>query len=168
MAGYNHYFGMSNNAVTAYSQGVKPLSKFKAKDLQKAGLSISLAFAKWLALVDEWRSCEWHHSGGTWYNEVEFYSLEDLAHDIEHGYIDIQALEEKYKAELKAKKVVEEHRVSGSFPVWGGTRNHRKVVDTKHFTGTLRNGWIHLDGGGKKAALGNHIKWDFIDQPKED
>ena len=41
MAGYNTLAGMSNNAVNAYHQGIKPLSKITVQDLKNAGVTIT-------------------------------------------------------------------------------------------------------------------------------
>ena len=78
MAGYNYYEGMSNNALDAYQDGKKPLSRITALDLKLAGWRGTKADAMRLAKSDFWKPCEWHHSGGTWYNEVYFYDPADL------------------------------------------------------------------------------------------
>ena len=58
MSGYNYEAGMSNNAVSAYNNGLVPASKIK-------GISA--------ALVQKFcRYEEWHHSSG-FYNRVKFY-----------------------------------------------------------------------------------------------
>ena len=78
MAGYNYYEGMSNNALDAYENGIKPLSKITALDLKLAGWTGTKADAMRLAKSEFWKSCEWHHSGGSWYNSVDFYNPADL------------------------------------------------------------------------------------------
>ena len=40
MAGYDYYAGMSNNAVYAYEDGRKPLSKFTKSDLISQNIHI--------------------------------------------------------------------------------------------------------------------------------
>ena len=75
MAGYNYYEGMSNNALDAYEDGKKPLSRITALDLKLAGWQGTKADAMRLAKSKFWKPCEWHHSGGTWYNEVYFYAM---------------------------------------------------------------------------------------------
>ena len=54
MAGYNHRRGMSNNAVDAYRNNQKPISRSTAKDLRDADINISLGFARWLARKEYW------------------------------------------------------------------------------------------------------------------
>ncbi len=157
MAGYNHFAGMSNNAVAAYDAGLKPLSKITKADLVEVGLHIPLAFARWLAKQGEWRPDEWHHSGGTWYNRVDFYDPAELARDIEGGFLDLDALRKQYESDKKKKKKDDDGvRVEGTYTVWGGTRRRPRKVG---FTGVKLGNWIYLDGGGKKKADGNHIQW---------
>ena len=78
MAGYDFENGMSHNAVDAYRRGVKPLTKITADDLRAAGWTEPKALAIRLAKSEFWAPCEWHHSGGTWFNQVDFFSPDDL------------------------------------------------------------------------------------------
>jgi len=78
MTGYNYASGMSNAALDAYENGNKPLSKITALDLKLAGWHGTKAEAVRLAKSGFWRPSEWHHSGGTWYNRVDFYDPADL------------------------------------------------------------------------------------------
>ena len=102
MAGYNIDLGMSNAAISAYEEGQKPLSKFHKEDFEKAGIPIPAVFARWLAEKGHWPSFEWHHSGGTWFNEVNFYDIEILSERIESGELDIAKLKKDYEEEKKA------------------------------------------------------------------
>lgn len=156
MAGYDFESGMSNNAVTAYDRGLLPLSKIKASDLKEAGVKMTKAFATWLAQNYHWDAAEWHHSSSH-FNKVNFYDVEELARLINDQEINIQELSEKFKAEVALKS--KGQRVKGQFKVWGGTRNRPVLRGEQKFTGTLIGNWIHLDGGGKKKANGNHIVW---------
>ncbi len=161
MAGYNIDLGMSNAAISAYEEGQKPLSKFHKEDFEKAGIPIPAVFARWLAEKGHWPSFEWHHSGGTWFNEVNFYDIEILSERIESGELDIAKLKKDYEEEKKA--VVPEIEVSGSYAVWGGSRRAPKKIGTKDFTGKKIGNWIHLSTGGKKKASGNHITWRVVE-----
>ena len=80
MAGYSFQHGMSNNAVDAYRNGVKPLTQITLADLRNAGWTETRALAVRMAKLDIWKPAEWHHSGGTWNNEVDFY---DPRHAVE-------------------------------------------------------------------------------------
>ena len=160
MAGYDYLNGMSNNAVSAYEAGRKPLSKFTAQDLKSAGIACTLSFAKWLAKNNKWTTSEWHHSGGTWYNTVEFYDLEDLRCLLNEATDEeLQDWKTSFQNKPQAVEVVAEVRVSGNFLVWGGTRRHPRVIEKKQFTGTLKDDWIYLDDGGRKKASGNSISY---------
>lgn len=77
MAGYDWFNGMSNNAVQAYDNGLKPLSKFTKQDLIDAGYKGTLKKAKQLAKDEKWLPSEWHHSS-KYFNRVYFYDLHDL------------------------------------------------------------------------------------------
>lgn len=163
MSGYSWIDGMSNNAVDAYYRGIKPLSKITAADLKRAGWTWGKRFAIDLARVGVWDSSEWHHSGGTWYNEVKFYDPEILVEMWrgmdEEARIDAERKIYEYRERENAKC---EERVMGSYKIWGGTRRYPKIVGEEEFTGTLVGDWIYLDSGGRKKASGNHIKWSRI------
>ena len=156
MAGYDHQAGMSNNAVAAYAAGVKPITQIGRADLDDAGLDIPVAFAHWLAREGHWSAAEWHHSGGTWYNRVDFYDPEILAADVRDGALDLGALRALWKA---PKSEAGAARVRGSYSEFGGSRRRPRYMGEVEFTGRLVGDWIHIDGGGKKRASGNHITW---------
>ena len=154
MSGYNYRKGMSNRAVSAYSRGVKPLSKITKSDLVDAGFEGTLKAARALAKCGMWTPCEWHHCSG-YYNEVDFYDPEDL-NDFDEEQIK-RALE-LAQPKIEKKKI----RVTGHYLVWGGSRDRPKVVGKQKFKGDLIGGWIHIDGGGKKKADGNHIYYQKV------
>ena len=153
MTGYNYAAGMSNAALDAYENGNKPLSKITALDLKLAGWHGTKAEARRLAKSGFWHPSEWHHSGGTWYNRVDFYDPADLVKTWEKAGPDSRSIA------LAQDEPGEEKRVTGEYTIWGGSRKHPTIVGYEPFTGTLRGNWIHLDVGGKKKANGNHIKW---------
>lgn len=155
MAGYSYEYGMSNAALDAYENGNKPLSKITAQDLKLAGWRGTKAEAIRLAKSGFWRPSEWHHSGGTWYNRVDFYDPAELVEAWEEASADSRSVA------LAQDAPTEEKRVAGEYKLWGGSRKHPTVVGHESFTGTLRGNWIHLDGGGRKKATGNHIKWQI-------
>ena len=157
MTGYNYEHGMSNNAVAAYNRGSYPMSQITAADLKAAGWTGTMKLAKHLAKADIWRASEWHHSGGTWFNKVDFYDPADLVEawaDMDEGDRDAA------KADASAKaQPVEGQRVAGTYTIWGGSRRHPRRVGEQTFTGLLVGKWITLDGGGRKKADGNSINW---------
>ena len=153
--GYDHDAGMSVNALRAYDDGRKPLSKITADDLKFAGWTETKKLAIALAKDGFWRTSEWHHSGGTWYNKVDFYDPAELVQAWEAAD---DTKREKLRNLVKVQKSDDDAvRVKGSFPVWGGSRRRPRIVDYRSFEGTKRGNWIFLDTGGKKKANGNHI-----------
>ncbi len=158
MTGYNYHLGMSNNAVAAYDSGMAPLSKITLADLREAGWTGTKSDALRLAKSGKWLPAEWHHSGGTWYNKVDFYCPATLVEKWDE-------MDENERAAALANPVsgaVVEQRVKGSFALWGGSRRRPRLIGRQEFTGVLRDGWIHLDGGGRKKATGNHIEYEVI------
>ena len=157
MTGYSYEHGMSNNAVVAYIHGRFPISQITSGDLKAAGWAGTVKLARYLAKAGVWSASEWHHSGGNWYNEVDFYNPADLV----DAWDDMDAADQDAaKAAASAKSVPEKgQRVSGSYTVWGGSRRHPRRVGERDFTGVLVGNWIALDGGGRKKASGNSITW---------
>ena len=155
--GYDWDAGMSNNALDAYDRGIKPLSKITLEDLKTAGWKRTKIFALFLAKQHFWISSEWHHSGGEWFNAVNFYSpvlLADkwyaLAPDKQADWV------ARFENERKATKPTGK-RVEGYFTIWGGSRRRPRRIGDQPFVGTLSGDWIHLDGGGRKKAASRHI-----------
>ena len=162
MAGYSLDFSMSNNAIDAYDDGVRPLSKWDLEYLREAGWQETRKLALHLAAAGFWESHEWHHSGGTWFNEVKFYDakiLVDLWEDLTE-----EERQQHRDASKRGQDAPQEKRVRGHYTLWGGTRRHPTKVGQQEFTGALKGNWIHVDGGGRKKASGNHIFWTAIEE----
>jgi len=154
--GYDYEAGMSVNAVYAYDRGVKPLSKITADDLKEAGWTETKALAMRLAKDHNiWESYEWHHSGGDWFNRIDFYNPADLV----EAWKELPKESREHLKKPPPKEALEEVRVSGSFALWGWDGRRRSHLGDKKFTGMLKGSWIHLDSGGRKKASGKHISW---------
>ena len=152
MTGYSFENNMSNNAVLAYQNNIKPLSKFTISDLRQAGWLGTVILAKRLAAGGVWKSYEYHHSS-SWYNKVRFFDPTDLI--TAWAELPEDTKRDYQEPKSQAKPGV---RVTGSYTLWGGNRRHPRNLGQENFSGLLENGWIHLDGGGgKKKADGNHI-----------
>tara|TARA_R110001632_G_scaffold85209_2_gene187188 strand:- start:79 stop:561 length:483 start_codon:yes stop_codon:yes gene_type:complete len=158
MTGYNYHAGMSNRAVAAYNSGIKPLSKITAEDLRRAGWTETKTKAVALAKSGFWRPCEWHHSGGTWYNRVDFYDAADLVNDWE-CLTTTARVDEIAKCQTAPPKTGE--RVRGEYVIWGVYRRRPCIISVEKFTGIKIGDWITLDSGGRKKATGNHIEWEL-------
>ena len=163
--GYDYELGMSNNALGAYDRGVKPLSKVTLDDLKKAGWGQTKSLALFLAGSGFWCSTEWHHSGGEWFNRVNFYSPAELV----SKWLELDDDgKENWKirhAESRATPSENEgRRVEGSYTLWGGSRRRPRRIGKEAFVGTLKGNWIHVSGGGRKKASGAHISWHFVEE----
>ena len=161
MTGYNYQYGMSNRALDAYENGIKPLSRITCQDLKFAGWKGTKKEALAIAKAGRWLPAEWHHSGGTWYNKVDFYDPHDLV-EYWQSLSPSEQIEVRLNALRESQRGKEEKKVRGSYTVWGGTHRRPRRLYDEVFTGTLIGEWIHLDGGGRKKATGNHITWEII------
>ena len=160
MAGYNYAEGMSNNAVAAYQNGASPLSVITITNLRDVGWKHTKAFAIWLAKNETWAASEWHHSGGTWYNRVDFYDPDALVEMWSDMTPDEQVeLIRLYKSQPVKQDDVQ--RVKGSYTIWGGSRKRPQKVGEEEFTGEIRGNWIFTSAGERKKASGNHIRWEY-------
>lgn len=110
MAGYNG-FSMSNNAVTAYEDGEKPLSKWTKADIlsaieeQEIELKCSIEKLEKLPVKVLKRVglsySSWHHTSNH-YNRTDFYSLDvDRIQDLTDEKIDKLIL--NYKENKKGR-----------------------------------------------------------------
>ena len=162
MVGYNYEAGMSNNALDAYDCGIKPLSQISAHDLKLAGWTRTKKLAIFLAKNKFWSPCEWHHSGGTWYNEVDFYNPKNLVNNWQR----LNTAEKQQHIKNCSKKEPTEKpvRVEGYYTIWGGSRRRPRRIGEQNFTGEMVGNWIFLDDGGKKKATGNHITWHVVQE----
>ena len=158
--GYDYDAGMSVNALDAYARGIKPLSKISKDDLKRAGWPATKTLAMALANAGFWSSHEWHHSGGEWYNKVDFYDPAELVEKWS-GISTIEQTEWRDKVTVK-QKPEQKRLVRGSFTIWGGSRRRPRRIGEQKFTGVLRGDWIMIDGGGRKKASGRCITWRDI------
>lgn len=165
MAGYDYHNGMSNNAVAAYEDGLFPLSRLTKAYLIANDIKVSKNFAVWLAKENYWRSAEWHHTGGSWYNAVDFYNLDDLIIIIKGDQYSLYLNE--YKESLDSARLnnlIEETEVmvTGSYVIWGGSRRHPRRVGNEPFTGILRGDWIQLASGARKKASSQYVNYTIV------
>lgn len=164
MSGYKGY-SMSNNAVQAYNNGERPLSKwtksdiisavktavsdgtititYKADDLKQLRVSV-------LRNVSLKRS-SWHHTSSH-YNRTDFYALDYSA--LERLTLD----DIKDIADVKEEKpTVKEETAFCEFLVWGGTRKHPKATKCQA-EGTIKGNWFYLPDGSKKSITANGFR----------
>ena len=128
MAGY-HNFSMSNNAVAAYDNGERPISKWgKADILDLCGEKADMLS---VLTLNELRkhllyNSSWHHTSKH-YNKTEFYSFDDDALDnmTASAVSEIVALR-KRKNDTSLKRI----KAEITYTEWvGNYRNYRRPVD---------------------------------------
>lgn len=170
MAGYNG-FSMSNNAVAAYENGEKPLSKWTKKEILnqisnqieqgELELHCSLALLKKLSLKALKENClwysSWHHTSN-YFNETKFYDLDvDRIEELTDEKINAILSEEKAAKKAGKKTEEQEERWLCSFLEWSGTKKYPKA---KEFTeeGTIKGNWFIRKNGTKKKTTANGFK----------
>ena len=127
MAGYSG-FSMSNNAVIAYRNGEKPLSKWTKQEIldncgDKAILLNKLTLMELRDLLLYW--CSWHHTSKK-YNKTNFYAFDfDKLEDINEEYIN-NLIKLRVKRKRKLKKVDKFITAEIKYTIWvGNFRNYK-------------------------------------------
>ena len=169
MAGYNGY-SMSNNAVEAYENGEKPLSRWtKAEILEAIEDAISEGELTLNCTMDKLKKTplkvlkklclcysSWHHTSNH-YNITDFYSLnidrieELIDEELEEAIADS-------KAEKEVKQEPAEERWMCAFLEWSGTRKHPKAKEIIE-EGTVRGDWFIRSNGRKKKTSANGFRY---------
>ena len=165
MAGYNGW-SMSNNAVAAYEDGEKPLSKWTKADIfeaineQEVELKCSIEKLKKLPVKVLKEVCltysSWHHTSNH-YNKTDFYSLD--VEEIENLTDDkIEGLLSDYKADKKAKSKPLEEKWECAFLEWSGSRKHPVATEVIE-EGTIKGNWFYRKDGSKKKTTANGFRF---------
>ena len=165
MAGYSGW-SMSNNAVAAYSDGEKPLSKWTKADIfeaineQEVELKCSIEKLKKLPVKVLKKICltysSWHHTSNH-YNKTDFYSLDiDRIESLTDNAIDELLL--SYKVDKKTQTKPSEEKWRCSFLEWSGSRNHPKATEIIE-EGIVKGNWFYRKDGSKKKTTANGFKF---------
>ncbi len=165
MAGYNGW-SMSNNAVAAYEDGEKPLSKWTKANIfdtikdTEIELKCSIEKLRRLPIKVLKEVClrysSWHHTSNH-YNKTEFYSLdinriENLTDDkIEELLLD-------YKKEKRMESKPLEERWECAFLEWSGTRKHPVATEVIE-EGIIKGNWFYRKDGSKKKTTANGFRF---------
>lgn len=165
MAGYNG-FSMSNNAVAAYEDGEKPLSKWTKADIfdtiKDTGIELKCSIEKLRRLPIKvlkevcLKYSSWHHTSNH-YNKTEFYSLdinrmENLTNDkIEELLLD-------YKKEKRMESKPSEERWKCAFLEWSGSRKHPVAIEVIE-EGIIKGNWFYRKDGSKKKTTANGFRF---------
>jgi len=162
MAGYKGH-SMSNNAVDAYTSGEKPYSKWnKANILEwlnedfteeqvKKLEAMPLDILKGLLVQSSW-----HHTSKH-YNETDFYSVSiGLAEDLLNMSNEELAMkiESNKQHKIKQKEKLEQGRVARVVVnIWGGTRNHPKIIGKETYFGIAKGDWLYYREYPKSSTV---------------
>lgn len=167
MAGYNGY-SMSNNAVAAYADGEKPLSKWTKADVLSAikkaveegevEIDFSLENLKKVPVKELKTLClycsSWHHTSSH-FNKTDFYrlSLDEI-----ESLTDARILGILNEISEKKKPEPTEEVWECSFLEWSGSRNHPKATRYTEI-GTVRGDWFYRGNGLKKKTTANGFEF---------
>ena len=151
MSGYNGY-SMSNNAVDAYKDGEKPLSKWTKKAILKGineiNPNIDVSKLDLKTLKQEFlRKSSWHHTSCK-YNVTDFYTIRDDINEWTQDNITMilkHIDEDNKKNQLKQEnlQLAEELRNNGKIIVYGieiiyisdfWKGDHEIMIDGKAYT----------------------------------
>ena len=156
MAGY---FGhsMSNNAVAAYREDLRPISKWNKKDLTDTALDTDgCAFSR-----EELQSCtlgvlkrylleckEWHRTSKH-FNQTDFYGIEEDVTDHE-PLAKMQSFKPAKKQAPTKTRLAKIY-----FEEWVGTRNNGEYM-TKQALAIIKGEWAYTLSG-KKHTTSKHF-----------
>ena len=156
---------MSNNAVEAYENGERPLSRWRKSDILEAisvseiELKCSISKLQKLPVKVLKEVCltrsSWHHTSN-YYNQTDFYALDE-------EYIGnltdekIEKLLKECKLEEKRREPAEE-RWKCAFLEWSGSRKHPKATELVE-EGIIRGQWFYRQDGSKKKTSANGFRF---------
>ena len=165
MAGYNGW-AMSNNAVAAYEDGEKPLSKWRKVDIfdaieeEEIELKCSIEMLRKLPVKVLKEVCltysSWHHTSNR-FNRTGFYSL-DISNIENLTDEKIEELLVEYKAEKKAEHKPLEEKWKCAFLEWSGSRKHPKATEVIE-EGIVKGDWFYRKDGSKKKTTANGFRF---------
>ena len=166
MAGYSG-FSMSNNAVDAYENGEKPLSKWKKSDIveavesyrQENELLFSMELFKKIPLPvmkEKFLYKKSYHHTSSHYNRTDFYTIDDVELD-ELSDDRIESIICEGKNASKAENIPTEETWECTFLEWSGTRKHPKATEITE-VGVIRGDWFYRKDGSKKKTTANGFR----------
>lgn len=165
MAGYNGW-SMSNNAVMAYKDGEKPLSKWTKKDIldaiekQAVNLQCSIENLRKLPVKVLREVClaysSWHHTSN-YYNKTDFYSLDiEEIEALTNEKIDSLMIRYREDKELENRSLEEKWKCA--FLEWSGSRKYPKATEVIE-EGVVKGNWFYRKDGTKKKITANGFRF---------
>lgn len=167
MSGYNGW-AMSNNAVAAYEDGEKPLSKWTKADIfkeieeQEVKIQCSMEILQKVplrVLKDTCLKCSsWHHTS-KYYNETDFYvldidALEELTNEKARNLLAAYQLNKKARPNVRPV----EEKWKCAFLEWSGSRKHPKATEIVE-EGIVKGNWFYRADGSKKSVKANGFRF---------
>lgn len=157
MAGYYGH-SMSNNAMYAYSEGLRPISKWNKKDLIESALDADgCAFSR-----EELQRCtfaalkkfllenkEWHHTSKH-FNETDFWGIDEDRVSNRKTLTKMRSFKQPKK---QAPTVT--HLAKIRFEEWVGTRNNGAYME-KQCLAIIKGKWAYTLAG-KKHTTAKHF-----------
>ena len=137
MSGYKNY-SMSNNAIAAYENGERPLSKWTKSEMldgmaeideEKSDICNKLALSELKSRFLRYSS--WHHTS-EYYNCTDFYEIDSNAVDEISAEKIIEIITNRPKKERKSKLEPKNPLYITAivrYIEWEGTRKHPKAVN---------------------------------------
>lgn len=164
MSGYNGW-SMSNNAVQAYEDGEKPLSKWTKAEIldtikkQEIELRCSVENLRRIPVKVLKEVClkysSWHHTSNH-YNRTNFYSLDvDAIENLTDEKI--EELIADYNVGKKKDKSLEE-QWKCAFLEWSGSRKHPKSTEVIE-VGTVKGEYFYRADGSRKKTTANGFRY---------
>ena len=163
MAGYHNY-SMSNNAVNAYNNGEKPLSKWTKTEIieqinnlvrnDELILVCNLNKLSKLPATLMKSVClmktSWHHTSNR-FNKTDFYSL-DVEHleNLTDEEIDIAVKNFNELKKFKESQKDIQEKWECAFLEWSGSRKHPKATEVTEI-GVIKGNWFYRTDGTKKS-----------------
>lgn len=165
MAGYNEW-SMSNNAIAAYENGEKPLSKWTRADIfdiivdTEIELKCSIKKLRKLPVKVLKEVCltysSWHHTSNH-YNKTNFYSLDvEKIESLTDEKIDKLLID--YKTSKNAENKFLEEKWECAFLEWSGSRKHPKTTEVIE-KGIIKGNWFYRKDGTKKKTTANGFRF---------
>lgn len=162
---------MSNNAVSAYNNGEKPLSKWTKTDIFKEiqkmikeeEIILSCNMEKLQKLPANFAKkyllhcSSWHHTSCK-YNKTDFYSLDvDYIENLTDEFIENLIIKAKEEAKKEKEIKPTEEKWKCAYLEWSGTRKHPTATEYIEI-GIIRGNWFYLPNGQKKKTTANGFR----------
>lgn len=108
-------------------------------DIDQVDLLKKQPIALWKFVAKEVGASSWHHTG-TYFNKTDHYDLDEVAHELLKN---LAFYQEKYAEHKRAKKINGLNYCVLDAQIWGGSRNHPKLLGEEHLAGIQKGDWFY-------------------------